>query len=177
MGGHSAPNRGKTDEWLTPQPIIEALGPFDLDPCAPVTRPWPTAAQHYTIEDDGLTAPWNGFVWCNPPYGPETWKWLSKLADHRPGGLALIFARTETEGFHATVWRKATSVLFLAGRLHFHHVTGERAAFNAGAPSCIVAYGAEADERILRSGISGAFVRLNDHHHPQHPTLPRSTTP
>lgn len=24
-----------TNEWLTPLPIIKALGPFDLDPCSP----------------------------------------------------------------------------------------------------------------------------------------------
>lgn len=25
-----------TDEWYTPKEIIDALGKFDLDPCAPV---------------------------------------------------------------------------------------------------------------------------------------------
>lgn len=61
-----------TDEWLTPPAIIDALGPFDLDPASPIERPWPTAARHYTIEDDGLAQPWAGMVWCNPPYGRET---------------------------------------------------------------------------------------------------------
>lgn len=27
-----------TDEWYTPKEIIDALGKFDLDPCAPVNR-------------------------------------------------------------------------------------------------------------------------------------------
>ena len=27
-----------TDEWYTPKEIIDALGKFDLDPCAPVKR-------------------------------------------------------------------------------------------------------------------------------------------
>lgn len=31
--------------WLTPPHIIEALGPFDLDPCCPPTMPWRTATQ------------------------------------------------------------------------------------------------------------------------------------
>ena len=26
----------KNDEWLTPPHVLQALGPFDLDPCAPV---------------------------------------------------------------------------------------------------------------------------------------------
>lgn len=57
------------DEWLTPPEIIKALGQFDLDPCAPVVRPWDTAERHYSIKDNGLMLPWSGRVWCNPPYG------------------------------------------------------------------------------------------------------------
>ena len=49
--------------------IVSALGPFDLDPCSPVNRPWPTAAQHFTVRDDGLAQAWHGRVWCNPPFG------------------------------------------------------------------------------------------------------------
>lgn len=85
MSGHQQPYEGKSNEWLTPPEIIEALGPFDLDPCAPIERPWPTANRHYTVEDDGLRQPWDGFVWVNPPYGPHTWKWLHKLAEHGRG--------------------------------------------------------------------------------------------
>ena len=36
------------DEWLTPPEITTDLGPFDLDPCSPIKRPWPTAENHYT---------------------------------------------------------------------------------------------------------------------------------
>ena len=43
-----------TDEWYTPKEIIDALGKFDLDPCAPIIRPWETAKNHFTIEDNGL---------------------------------------------------------------------------------------------------------------------------
>lgn len=32
-----------TDEWYTPKEIIDALGKFDLDPCAPVKPLWQTA--------------------------------------------------------------------------------------------------------------------------------------
>ena len=43
MGGHHAPVKGAKDEWITPPFITQALGPFDLDPCAPVDAPWPIA--------------------------------------------------------------------------------------------------------------------------------------
>lgn len=160
MGGHHRPMLGAKDEWLTPPAIIESLGPFDLDPCSPVDRPWPTAAGHLTVQDDGLTADWcdDEFVWLNPPYGPETWPWLDRLADHQAGGIALIFARTETAGFVEHVWRRADALLFIHGRLHFHHVDGTRATANAGAPSALVGYGTEAACRIASSLIAGTVV-------------------
>lgn len=139
MGGHQSARMLK-DEWLTPPEIIQTLGPFDLDPCAPINRPWSTATNHYTVLDNGLQQPWEGRVWLNPPYGREAAEWLHKLGEHG-NGIALIFARTETEMFFEHVWTKADALLFFKGRLHFHHVTGERAKANAGAPSVLVAYG------------------------------------
>ncbi len=61
VGGHQRPHKGFSDEWLTPPKIVEALGPFDLDPCSPVNRPWPTAGRHLTIEDDGLAQDWGDY--------------------------------------------------------------------------------------------------------------------
>lgn len=37
-----------TDEWYTPREIIDALGPFELDPCAPISPLWPTAKKCLT---------------------------------------------------------------------------------------------------------------------------------
>lgn len=146
----------KNDEWLTPPDIIKALGTFDLDPCAPIVRPWDTAATHYTIHDDGLNQSWQGRVWCNPPFGREAVKWLRKMADHG-NGIALIPARTETEMFYECVWGRADAILFLKGRPHFHYVTGERAAFNSGAPISLVAYGLSNVTALERSGLGQAL--------------------
>ncbi len=159
IGSHQSA-RMKNDEWLTPPAILAALGPFDLDPCAPRVRPWPMAGQHLTEDDDGLAAPWAGRVWLNPPYGLEAAAWLRRLAEHGDG-CALIFARTETEMFHRWVWERADAVLFLRGRLHFHYVDGQRAAANAGAPSCLIAYGHSNVEALASSGIAGHIVRLS----------------
>ena len=147
------------DEWLTPPDILRALGPFDLDPCAPVKRPWDTAKQHFTIFDNELKRQWSGRVWMNPPYGAKTPIWLARMAEHG-NGIALIFARTETEMFFSHVWSKASAVLFIKGRLNFHHVSGERAGFNAGAPSVLVAYGDLNVSALETSGIDGRLVRL-----------------
>jgi hypothetical protein len=113
-----------------------------------------------TEREDGLATEWEGRVWLNPPYSKEAVKWLRKLAEHGEG-IALVFARTETSWFFETVWRKATAILFLEGRLHFHHADGTRAPANAGAPSCLVAYGDVDAHRLETSGIPGYFVRIN----------------
>ncbi len=79
IGSHQSANMGK-DEWLTPPDLLACLGEFDLDPCAPIVRPWDTAKDHYTIENNGLRVPWFGRVWCNPPYGKHTASWLYRMA-------------------------------------------------------------------------------------------------
>jgi hypothetical protein len=159
MGSHQS-TRAMTTTWLTPPFIVEALGPFDMDPCAaPSPRPWPTAARHVELPEDGLAVEWAGRVWLNPPYSNEAWRWLAKLAEHGDG-IALVFARTETSGFVREVWGKATALLFLHGRLFFHRPDGEKAAANSGAPSVLVAYGAGAAARLQASGLDGTYVPL-----------------
>jgi hypothetical protein len=160
MSGHqsAAP---ETHIWLTPQWLLRTLGRFDLDPCgAPFPRPWDTADTHYTAPlDDGLSLPWFDRIWLNPPYGDEAGAWLQRMTRHRRG-TALIFARTETETFFGGVWEQADALLFLRGRLFFHHPNGRRARHNAGAPSVLCAYGPEDAEILYESGIDGAFVAL-----------------
>lgn len=153
MGSHES-SRMLNDEWLTPPEIVRALGPFDLDPCSPINRPWDTAAQHYSVLDDGLKQTWHGRVWMNPPYGRETGKWLERLANHGDG-IALIFARTETAMFGQHGWDRADGMLFLAGRLHFHYVDGTRAAASGGAPSVLLAYGERNVQALRDSGLPG----------------------
>lgn len=147
--------KGK-DEWLTPPNLIELLGEFDLDPCAPINRIWDTAKKHYSKIDDGLRKDWKGRVWCNPPYGKQTAKWLAKCAEHR-NVIALTFARTETRMFFNCVWDKATAILFIKGRLRFYHITGKQGD-SAGAPSVLIAYNVENAKMLQNSGIIGKFL-------------------
>lgn len=154
---HSA--RSITDEWLTPPHITEALGTFDLDPCT-TEENWIGATAFFSIEDDGLSLDWSGRVWMNPPYS-EIETWMRRMADHGEG-TALVFARTETRWWFESVWPRASAILFLRGRLTFHHGDGTRskAGHNSGGPSVLIAYGS-ADAAALRaSGLDGAFVGL-----------------
>ena len=75
------------DVWLTPKHIIDALGKFDLDPCAaPLPRPWETASTSFIEADDGLSQEWFGRVWMNPPYGRDIGAWMKKMAEHAKAG-------------------------------------------------------------------------------------------
>ena len=143
-GGRQRPTR-----WLTPRHLVEPLGPFDLDPCG--APGWELAETTYLLEDgrDGLTEPWFGRVWLNPPYGKEYEPFLGRRVEHGTG-TALLFARTETAVFHRLVWPAASALLFLRGRVTFLRPDGSRAKANAGAPSCLVAYGDDDAEALLR---------------------------
>jgi hypothetical protein len=148
---------GKED-WWTPPEMLHALGDFDLDPCAPLNRLWDTAKRHYTINDNGLSLPWVGRVWLNPPYGSQTETWVRRLSEHGDG-IALIFARTETATFFPWVWERAAAVMFLRGRVRFYDCTGKQAEQGI-APSVLVAYGAANVDALQKSGFDGRVVRL-----------------
>lgn len=149
----------RNDRWLTPLPLISALGQFDLDPCGAPGHP--TATEVWTPEavGDGLSMPWHGRVWLNPPYGRAMPEWMRGLAMHGRG-TALVFARTETALFHEWVWPHATAILFLRGRVTFLDPDGIAAPANSGAPSVLIAYG-DADAAALGdSGLAGHVVHL-----------------
>lgn len=150
----------KSDTWLTPPEILRNLGAFDLDPCCPRGMPWKTAARMMCPPTDGLSKAWNGRVWLNPPFGNRAALWLAKMAEHG-NGIALVPARTETRMYYASVWPRATAVLFLRGRPHFHRLDGTRAAANSGAPIALVAYGEDNAKILERSGL-GVCVRWSN---------------
>ena len=141
------------DYWTHPY----ALGDFDLDPCGAPGHP--TASEVWTPETigDGLSMPWHGRVWLNPPYGRTMGDWMRALAVHGQG-TALIFARTETTLFHEWVWPHASALLFMKGRVTFLTPGGERSKANSGAPSVLIAYGQRDAEALRESGIPGAYV-------------------
>lgn len=78
-------------EWYTPRWLFDAAGlTFDLDVCAPVDPAFRTcpARRYLTVIEDGLSQPWAGLVWMNPPYG-EPSAWVDRFAEHGHG-LALL---------------------------------------------------------------------------------------
>ncbi len=150
--------KGK-NEWITPQHITEALGHFDLDPCAPINPPWLIAPKSYSISDDGLKQNWSGRVWCNPPYETHLIvQFIQKCIEHK-NAIALTFARTETKLFQKLIFPHAHSILFIKGRLSFHHVDGTKGG-TAGAPSCLISFDEQNTEVLKNCGIAGKLLLL-----------------
>lgn len=154
--GNSATGK---NEWLTPPELLVKLGHFDLDPCAPINRPWSTANKHFTIEDDGLMQPWHGRVFCNPPYDTRLIIQFMKRCIEHSNAIALTFARTETKLFQELIFKHAHSILFIKGRLSFHHVSGERGG-TAGAPSCLISFNEQNTDVLRQCGIEGKLLLL-----------------
>ena len=74
-------------EWTTPKDLFDELNEefhFTLD--AASSHENALCEKHYTKEEDGLVQPWEGNVFCNPPYGNEIGKWMRKAAETDEGG-------------------------------------------------------------------------------------------
>jgi DNA N-6-adenine-methyltransferase (Dam) len=147
-----------SSEWYTPPHVFEGLGiEFDLDPAAPPGGvPWVPARQYYSIAENGLTRPWRGRVWLNPPYGRQTPDWLGRLVEHGDG-IALVFARSDTAWFHEFAPR-ATALCFVAGRLCFVPGDGRPDPSAAGAPPLLIAYGLTCAVAVAQSGLGQTFL-------------------
>lgn len=146
---NTAKTESTTNTWITPRSVLDPLGHFDMDPCAADTMPWQTADVMITKAQNGLTTPWRGRIWCNPPYGNECAAFLSKMSTHREGGLALIFVRTDTRAWHEFILHSAKYIFFYKGRLKFCKEDGT-AGGTANAPSCLVAW-CESERPVLEA--------------------------
>ena len=108
---------------------ISSIFNFSLDVCALPENA--KCENYYTPKDDGLSKPWMGGVWCNPPYGREISLWVKKAyeesqKEYNSFVLMLLPARTDTKWWWDWVQGKAT-LFFIKGRVKF----GDH---NVGAP-------------------------------------------
>jgi len=152
---------GKSQEWLTPPEIIQALGKFDLDPCNAKNNPFVTGK--LSFYEEGLEKLWFGRVWCNPPFDRrERPKWMKKMSEHN-NGIMLIPAACETDAFYKYVWGKASGICFLKGRPHFYYVDGinmfHKAKANSSCTICLVSY-EEENYKMLEKSNLGVTIKL-----------------
>lgn len=81
---------------------------------------------------------------------------MRKLVEHGDG-VALLFARTDTDLFHDWVFPHADAMLFLHGRVRFLTPDRQYADRTSGAPSVLIAYGKHNADALKRSGLDGSL--------------------
>jgi hypothetical protein len=148
---------GKSNEWYSPASIFRALGcTFDLDVAAPEAGPLHVPCRRW-ISRGSLSAPWDGFVWMNPPFEGRNGlaPWLEKFFDHG-NGIALTPDRTSAPWFRAA-WQRADALLF-AGKTPFILPNGK----SAGSPAFGTALWASGDRaaRILTAASERGYGLL-----------------
>ena len=130
-------HRSQRATWETPPALFQALDAefhFTLDACA--TPQNTKCAVFYTEAEDALAQPWNGTVWCNPPYGRSIALWIHKAWESAQAGatvVCLVKATSDTKWWHQ--YTPDAEVRFLPGRLTF--VGAESP---APFPSCLVIF-------------------------------------
>lgn len=150
------------DEWYTPPDILEAVRlalvdhpghMIDLDPCSAPNSFVPADVRYL---GGGLTEPWFGTVFCNPPYSDVS-PWLLRCASHHQttgnNVVALLPARAEIDAWHRFVWPTATTLFFPKGRIRFVKPDGGTAGSGKTTP-VFVCWGANVGE-VLQSMYPG----------------------
>jgi ParB family chromosome partitioning protein len=162
---HRAQGTGQ-NEWYTPPEHIaavrEVLGTIDLDPASTETANRTVkAARYYSTDDDGLSQPWSGRVFLNPPYAqPYIAQFVGKLVDEVDAGhvdeaILLTHNYTDTAWFH-NAEEHCNAICFTRGRIGFLSPTGERAAPTQG--QAFFYYGDDVARFALRFSSLGFLV-------------------
>lgn len=145
--------------WYTPAWLCDAARAFlqgiDLDPASSdEANARVGATRIYTVADDGLTLPWTGTIWCNPPYG-----YISSGDGRVSGSLAFVrkaIAERQAgrarevlmlmKAAHATQWARlcaqhATARCFFSERVDYEDGTGAAHKSTAPHESMLVYFG------------------------------------
>ena len=107
-----------SDDYYTPSWLFEDMAvTFDLDVAAPPGGvPWIPANRFYTMADDGLSQPWEGRVWMNPPYSEAT-PWVERFVAHR-NGIALLPIPNGPRWLE-DMWNLSDGVMLMKGHTRF----------------------------------------------------------
>jgi len=122
MPAYNHKNLESNDEHYTQAHVFKTLGlEFDLDVCAPKGGvSYIPALNHYSLEDDGLTQPWFGRVWMNPPYSKPA-PWVEKFVNHGNGVALLPVTRGR---WFDLLWQNADAIVLDAYNSKFERPDG-----------------------------------------------------
>jgi hypothetical protein len=120
------------NEWHTPAEYIAmaraVLGEIDLDPASSdIAQRTVQAVEYFTFvsdEDSGLTKPWHGRVWLNPPYAPiAIAAFVAKLIDEYQSSrvsAAIVLTHNYTDsGWFQKLAPLAAAICFPGSRVRF----------------------------------------------------------
>lgn len=159
----------KSNEWHTESEYVDAardvMGGIDLDPAScEIANQTIQAARYFSAADDGLSKPWTGRVWLNPPYGKTGGKsnqarWSARLrrdycAGHVSQAVLLVNACTGDRWF-SPLWDYA--ICFPDHRIKFISPMGRRN--QPTHSSCFVYFGPNVDAFAWTFGAIGPVVR------------------
>ena len=137
---HKSVKTGGSDTWGTPRELFETLNrefSFTLDGCADASNA--KLERFYSLEEDGLSRPWQGErVFLNPPYSQIS-AWARKAYEESRGGalvVCLVPSRTGSRWFRE--YMAPGEVRFLTKRIKFLLPSGEPARDSAGFDSAVV---------------------------------------
>lgn len=135
-----------SDDYYTPKWVFDRMGiEFDLDVCAPPEGiPWIPARRYYSMSDDGLTAPWSGRVWMNPPYSNTT-PWARRFIEHHDGVCLVPHSRSH---WWKELWDSDAAIVD-AGMFRFYR---DGKYENVFMPVVFAAFGDDCVEAISRLG-------------------------
>lgn len=129
------------DDYYTPDWVFTTMGiRFDLDVASPPGGiPWVPADRFFTMADDGLSQPWEGRVWMNPPYSQAA-LWVRKFIAHGHGVALVPHAKS---AWHPLLWAAADGCVMPADG-YFDFIGGSIMLpvwFAAFGPECVEAIG------------------------------------
>lgn len=96
-------------------------GAIGLDPCSGA-RSRVAARVSYSLPDDGLRLPWDGFggVWVNPPFGRAVVRWVERASVRGDETILCVPARTDAGWWCDHVWPRAAAICWVRGRVRYH---------------------------------------------------------
>jgi hypothetical protein len=104
---HKKGSLEKSDEHYTPKWLFDEMGiQFDLDVASPIGGSHVPAHSYYTELDDGLTQPWSGNVWMNPPFSKPS-PWVEKFIDNNNGIALLVVSKSK---WFRDIWAVADAI-------------------------------------------------------------------
>lgn len=138
-----------SDDYYTPAWLFEDMGiRFDVDVAAPLGGvAWVPADRFFTQADDGLSQPWEGRVWMNPPFSRYT-VWAHRFIEHG-NGIALGSVGVNT-AWGSLLWEGSDGICLLPQDMQFRRPGGGDA--RPMYRSALFAFGDECVEAIGRVG-------------------------